>query len=134
MPQSFNQSLSSYPRYLGFEKQPVIWNKRKNNVTVNWIIVDSISSEKYEWKTLILDWLIKKSLFDRFLNKSEKIRENPEVVISCEKGRENFGVQQFPLFSLLEPEELDWQVCLSRLEGKRRLDTRVPEKFALVKA
>ena len=41
-------------------------------------------------------------------------------------GRANFGVQQLPLFNLLEPEELDWQVCLSRLEGKRRLDTRVP--------
>ena len=41
------------------------------------------------------------------------------------------GVQQLPLFNLLEPEELDWQVCLSRLEGKRRLDTRVPKKFAL---
>ena len=41
-------------------------------------------------------------------------------------GRENFGVQQLPLFNLLEPEELDWQVCLSWLEGKRRLDTRVP--------
>ena len=40
--------------------------------------------------------------------------------------RENFGVQQLPLFNLLEPEKLDWQVCLSRLEGKRRLDTRVP--------
>ena len=36
-----------------------------------------------------------------------------------------------PLFNLLEPGELDWQVCLSRLEGKRRLDTRVPKKFAL---
>ena len=35
MPQSFNQNLSSYPRYLGLEKQPVIWNKRKNNVTTN---------------------------------------------------------------------------------------------------
>ena len=46
-------------------------------------------------------------------------------------GRENFGVQQLPLFNLLTPEELDWQVCLSRLEGKRRLDTRVPKKFAL---
>ena len=49
-----------------------------------------------------------------------------------EYGRENFGVQQLPLFNLLEPEELDWQVCLSRLEGKRRLDTKVPRKFALV--
>ena len=43
-----------------------------------------------------------------------------------EYGRENFGVQQFPLFNLLEPEELDWEVCLSWLEGKRGLDTRVP--------
>ena len=41
-------------------------------------------------------------------------------------GRANFGVQQFPMFNLLEPEELDWQVCLSWLEGKRGLDTRVP--------
>ena len=40
--------------------------------------------------------------------------------------RENFGVQQLPLFNLLEPEELDWHVCLSRLEGKRGLDTKVP--------
>ena len=31
-----------------------------------------------------------------------------------------------PLFNLLEPEELDWKVFLSRLEGKRGLDTRVP--------
>ena len=46
-------------------------------------------------------------------------------------ARANFGVQQLPLFNLLEPEELDWQVCLSRLEGKRRLDTKVPRKFAL---
>ena len=30
------------------------------------------------------------------------------------------------MFNLLEPKELDWQVCLSRLEGKRGLDTRVP--------
>ena len=45
--------------------------------------------------------------------------------------RANFGVQQLPLCNLLEPEELDWQVCLSRLEGKRRLDTKVPRKFAL---
>ena len=43
-------------------------------------------------------------------------------------------VQQLPLFNLLEPEELDWQVFRSRIEGKTRLDTRVPEKFALVKA
>ena len=42
------------------------------------------------------------------------------------KERANFGVQQLPLFNLLEPVELDWQVCLSHLEGKRRLDTRVP--------
>ena len=47
-------------------------------------------------------------------------------------ARANFGVQQLPLFNLLGPEELDWQVCLSRLEGKRRLDTNVPRKFALV--
>ena len=46
-------------------------------------------------------------------------------------ARANFGVQQLPLFNLLEPEELDWQVCLSRLEGKRRLDTKVPRKFVL---
>ena len=58
-----------------------------------------------------------------------KIRENPRVVISCEKGRANFGVQQLPLFNLLEPEELDWRVCLSWLEGKRWLDTRVPKNF-----
>ena len=45
--------------------------------------------------------------------------------------RAYFGVQQLPLFNLLEPEELDWQVFLSRLDGKRRLDTRVPRKFAL---
>ena len=45
--------------------------------------------------------------------------------------RANFGVQQLPLFNLLEPEELDWKVYLSRLEGKWRLDTRVPKKFAL---
>ena len=45
--------------------------------------------------------------------------------------RANFGIQQLLLFNLLEPEELDWQVCHSRLEGKRRLDTRVPKKFAL---
>ena len=43
----------------------------------------------------------------------------------------NFGVQQLPLFNLLGPEELDWQVCLSRFEGKRRLDTKVPRKFVL---
>ena len=53
-------------------------------------------------------------------------------MISCGKERANFGVQQLPLFNLLEPEELDWQVFRSRLEGKRRLDTRVPKKFALV--
>ena len=53
-------------------------------------------------------------------------------MISCgKKRRANFGVQQLPLFNLLEPEELDLQVCLSQLEGKRRLDTRVPKKFAL---
>ena len=52
-------------------------------------------------------------------------------MISCKKERANFGVQQLPLFNLLEPEELDWQVFRSRLEGKRRLDTRVPKKFAL---
>ena len=37
------------------------------------------------------------------------------------KERENFGVQQLPLFNLLAPEELDWQACLSRLEGKREI-------------
>ena len=52
-------------------------------------------------------------------------------MISCKKRRANFGVQQLPLFNLLEPEELDWQVFRSQLEGKRRLDTRVPKKFAL---
>ena len=27
--------------------------------------------------------------------------------------RENFGVQQLPLFNLLKSEDLDWLVCLS---------------------
>ena len=49
-------------------------------------------------------------------------------------GRANFGVQQLPLFNLLESEELDWQACLSRLEGKRRLDTRVPGNLHSPKA
>ena len=53
-------------------------------------------------------------------------------MISCGKNtRANFGVQQLPLFNLLGSEELDWQDCLSRLKGERRLDTRVPRKFAL---
>ena len=62
-------------------------------------------------------------------------RANPSLILSSkslvlrkvdENERANFGVQQLPLFNLLAPEELDWQVCLLRLEGKRRLDTRVP--------
>ena len=53
-----------------------------------------------------------------------------EAEISLWKSaRANFGVQQLPLFNLLGPEELDWQVFHSRLEGKRRLDTRVPKKL-----
>ena len=56
-----------------------------------------------------------------------KNQETSEAVISRGKNaRANFGVQQLPLFNLLELEELEEQVCLSRLEGKRRLDTRVP--------
>ena len=44
--------------------------------------------------------------------------QNPTLVLSSRSlvrnilinERENFGIQQFPLFNLLEPEELDWQV------------------------
>ena len=57
------------------------------------------------------------------LFKRKNLRAQDEFL---KDGRANFGVQQLPLFNLLEPEELDWKVCLSQLEGKRRLDTRVP--------
>ena len=30
-----------------------------------------------------------------------------------EYGRENFGVQQLPLFNLLEPDDVDWLAGLS---------------------
>ena len=75
------------------------------------------------------------SLFDSFL--LILVLENPNALVQAKIlkifmrkalriERANFGVQQLPLFNLLELEELDWQVFLSRLEGKRGLDTRVP--------
>ena len=44
-------------------------------------------------------------------------------------GRENFGVQQLPLFNLLKLEDLDWLVYLSWSEGGRGLNTRVPKNL-----
>ena len=46
-----------------------------------------------------------------------------------EYGRENFGVQQFPLFNLLKPEDVDWLACLLWSEGGRWLNTRVPRNL-----
>ena len=45
------------------------------------------------------------------------------------KGRENFGVQQLPLFNLLKPEKLDWLVRHSWLEGEIWLITKVPRNL-----
>ena len=36
-----------------------------------------------------------------------------DLAILEEYGRENFGVQQLPLFNLLRPEDADWLTCLS---------------------
>ena len=43
-----------------------------------------------------------------------------------EMGVQILGYNSCPCSIFLNPEELDWQACLSWLEGKRRLDTRVP--------
>ena len=78
-------------------KEAFAWSKLSQNQPnlkqTAWIVPEPWKS----MKTLILDLLSKKSLFDRFLGQSWKIRENPEVVISCEKWRANFGVQQYVL-------------------------------------
>ena len=50
-------------------------------------------------------------------------------VMLLRNERANFGVQQLPLLNLLIPEELDWRVCHSWLEGERWLNTRVPRNL-----
>ena len=58
------------------------------------------------------------------------MRENLRIQgDSLRNERENFGVQQLPLFKLLEPEELDWRILHSWPGGERWLNTRVPKNF-----
>ena len=54
----------------------------------------------------------------------------PLEAYCLENVRENFGVQQLPLFNLLKPEELDWYSRQSWSEGGRRLNNKT-QKFAL---
>ena len=78
------------------------------------------------------------SLFDSFL--LILALENSKVLVQAwtlrillrkalKNERENFGLQQLPLFKLLTPEEWDWQACHSWLEGGRWLNTKVPRNL-----
>ena len=51
------------------------------------------------------------SLSGQLLGNLEQIEDLQEYVFE-QNERENFGVQQMPLFNLLKPEELDWPVFL----------------------
>lgn len=58
-----------------------------------------------------------------------QMRPSQMVVWKCEEnGRENFGVQQLPLFNLLEPEYGNC-ICFSGIQGGRGLNTNVSKNL-----